>query len=150
MISVSRILSGLFRASRQDRLRNDFSRVRSNLLITPFCFRWFIALLAALSFTVPAAIPTAAAAESARSAMSAPSEGADILTAGFDAESADDAAENAVETFFGDSPHEADKILLVSALQWASITAVWGGFYAGVQPSDPVFSFERPPKPFVA
>lgn len=82
--------------------------------------------------------------------MSAPSEEADILTAGFDAESADDVAENAVETFFGDYPHEADKILLVSALQWASTTAVWGGFYAGIQPSDPVFSFERPPKPFVA
>lgn len=150
MTSVSRILSGLFRALRQDRLRADSSRVRSNLLITPFCFRWFIALLAALSFTVPAAIPTAVAADSVWSAMSVPTDAADSLATGFDAEAAADGAETPVETFSGDYPHEADKILLMSALLWASTTAVWGGFYAGVQPPDPVFPFERPPKPCVA
>ena len=150
MTSVSRIFSGLFRASRQDRLRTDSSRGFLNLLITPSCFRWFIALLAALSFTVPAVIPTVAAAESARSAMNVPIAEADSLVADVDAEHAADAAENSVETFFGDYPHETDKILLISALQWASTTAVRGSFYIGAQPPDPVFSFERPPKPFVA
>lgn len=151
MTSVSRILSGLFRASRQDRLGVDSFRIHSNLLIVPVCFRWLVALLAVLSFAVPAAMPsTAAAAESARSVMSVPTEEADSLAAGFDTEAAADDAEAPVETFSGDYPHEADKLLLMSALQWASTTAVWGGFYAGILPPHPVFSFERPPKLFVA
>lgn len=151
MTSVSRILSGLFRASRQDRLGSDSFRIRSNLLIVPVCFRWLVALLAVLSFAVPVAMPsTAVAAEPVRSVTSAPTEGSDNLAVALETESAADVAESSVETFFGDYPHEADKLLLMSALQWASTTAVWGGFYAGILPPHPVFSFERPPKLFVA
>ena len=103
-----------------------------------------------LSFVVPAVMPSAAVAgESVRSVLSVPAEAGDFSS---DAESGTGAevAENTVETFSGDYPHEADKILLMFALQWTPATAIWGGFYADAQSSDPVFSFERPPKPFVA
>ena len=149
MNSAFRIPSGLSRLRRQDRLRAGSYLISLNLFIAPLCLRWFVAFLAVMAFVVPAVMPSAAVAgESARSVLSVPAEAGEFSS---DAESGTGAevAENTVETFSGDYPHEADKILLMFALQWTPATAIWGGFYTDGQPPDPVFPFERPPKPFV-
>ena len=54
------------------------------------------------------------------------------------------------ETFTGDYPHEADKMLSLFSLHWDAALVLWDDVYSVVQPPDPVFSFERPPKPLAA
>lgn len=144
-------MSGLFRSLRQDRLRADSFSASKRLFTTPVSFRWLIVLLAVVSFVVPVVMPsTAFAAETASSAMNSPAtgDGGELLSG-----QSDDSTESAGETFSGDyshDTHEADKILLSFALHWDATAAVWGGVYAVIQPPDPVFSFERPPKPAFA
>lgn len=50
----------------------------------------------------------------------------------------------------GDHPQEMDKILSLFSLSWGSSAPPWGSPYAGGAAPEPVFSFERPPKPFAA
>jgi len=151
MTSASRTLSGLFRSLRQDRLRADSFPASNRLLTTPVRFRWLVVLLAIVSFVAPVVLPTAAfAAETAPSAMNSPGtdDGLEQLS-GLTC----DCVESTSETFSGDYSHdtqEADKILFSFALHWDASAAVWGGVYAVLSPPDPVFSFERPPRPFFA
>jgi len=136
---------------RQDRLRADSFSAFYRLFTTSVSFRWFIVLLAVVSFVVPVVMPsTAFAAGTAPSAMNSPAagDGLERLSG-----QTDDCAENACEAFSGDYSHdtqEADKVLLSFALHWDASATGWDDFYTGAQPPDPVFSFERPPRPFFA
>ena len=57
--------------------------------------------------------------------------------------------ESSGDGYAGDYSYETDKLLLLFSMYWGRAVASWGSVYSVVQSPDPVFSFERPPKPTV-
>lgn len=124
------------------------------LFTTAVRFRWLVALLAAFALIMPQLIPP--------NSLFSPSEGVRVVSlagdAGIAAEqnsAADVLPENVVDTIaeFGDTysadyPHEVDKIHSLFAFHWDVAAASWSAIYVVALATDPVFSFERPPKPF--
>lgn len=127
------------------------------LFNTAVRFRWLVALLAAFALIMPHLVPP--------NSLFSPSEGVRVVSLAGDAgiaaeqDSAADVlpenvAENVVE--FGDTysadyshdSHEVDKIHQLFTFHWDVAAASWSAIYVVALATDPVFSFERPPKPF--
>lgn len=139
----------LSRPGGQDRLQHNPLIASCPLSASILRFRWLAALLVALSLIMP----------HLSGGASLPS----LPVAGVEVGLADDAraipdgdvendAENGSESdpYARDYPYEIDKILALSSLPWGAVTVAWGGGYLAGPAPDPVFSFERPPKPRIA
>lgn len=125
--------------------------------------RWLLAILLALSLLLPHLTHSGARVSSGERAqiVAASSTFAFVNPTDLNAEaesllapSLTSAGEPEVESFgdaySGDYSHETDKLLMFFALHWGRAVASWSSVYSAVQSSDPVFSFERPPKSTVA
>ena len=144
----------LFWTGKQDRLLRVDSIILSTLLTIAVRFRWLLVLLVACSLVLPRAVqpnPQVVFGDGMPMAVLSPQAGADLSAAGsaFDqpAGLSEPGEEIFGEGYSIDYPHEVDKLLSSFALHWGRIRASWFDVYFVVRVTDPVFPFERPPKP---
>jgi len=122
-----------------------------SLTTTAVRFRWLIALLIALALVTSHLVPQ----NVLLSATESPLQVALLAEADWEMPSAqtsdaDTSPERVAEfgdTYSGDAHHEIDKILSLFSFHWDAVVMSWAGFYAVAPAADPVFPFERPPKP---
>ncbi len=131
------------------------------MITIPVRLRWLFALLVAFSLVLPhltppgATLPSGestyvAAGSAASGATMAPAAVAEGLSAFLPGAGDVPGGESFGDAFAGDLSYETDKLLLLFFMRWGRALASWNSVYFAVQSTDPVFPFERPPKPTVA